>query len=391
MKTVKYLIVAVIFFIFIFGVYCKKSSNGPQNGSQNINFNEHQIDLNFAGIHSIRVFDLDGDGDKDIIGGSEDTPVSRSNGIAWWRNDGGNPPSWTRFTVDLSFQHVMSVNVGYIDNDDFPDIIATSWSLHQIAWWKNSGDPTLNWTNNIIRSNFTNAHDARCFDINQDGHTDIAGISSSGAVIAGYNSGSNPPGWDFQILSSTFDGGKSVVIFDIDKDGDADILGTACDANKIAWWENPGDNTASWAYHLIGHFTGAGRIDIIDMNNDGLYDVIGTSWKSNELSYWICQDLMNDQWEKTTVTNDLDVAGGGLGNDFDRDGDIDIIAIGKDPGILNLYINNNFSWTRQTLKSNFRGGTALSVDDLDNDGDFDIIAGASMLGNLYWWENDSSK
>ena len=52
-----------------------------------------------------------------------------------------------------------------------------------------------------------------------------------------------------------------------------------------------------------------------------------------------------------------------------------------------VYFNDDFSWTKQTIKPNFEGGTALSVVDLDNDGDLDIIAGASALGDLYWWEN----
>ena len=135
---------------------------------------------------------------------------------------------------------------------------------------------------------------------------------------------------------------------------------------------------------------GGSSIHIIDLNLDGYYDVIGTSWKNDELAYWICQDLTNNQWEKTMVTDRLEVAVYAYGRDIDRDGDIDIIAMGKNPGELAIFFNNNFSWIKQVVKYNFEGGSALSVIDMDNDGDYDIVAGASALGNLSWWENMSN-
>jgi len=358
--------------------------------AQNLTFNEHQIDLNFDGIHCIKIFDLDGDGDKDIVGGSEQTPQSQSKGISWWRNNGGNSTSWTRFAVDTYFDNVMSVDVAYVDIDTFPDIIATSWNLHQIAWWKNNGNPTLSWTKRTIKSSFVNAHDAKGIDINHDGFTDVVGINSTpGSVIICYHNGSDPPGWSIQTVNNFYSGGKSVLINDLDQDGDPDILGTAADANRITWWENRQGNPISWGAHLIdNNFIGSAGIDIIDMTNDGLYDIIAAAWKSNQVSYWICDDLINNQWQKTVITDQLEIAVNAVGSDFDMDGDIDVVAVGKIPGELNIYKNDNFSWSKQNLKQNFTGGTALAITDLDDDGDIDIIAGASALGRLLWWEND---
>lgn len=299
-KRSEYLIAAVLFLIVIFCFGCKKNTTEPQTEPQLITFDEHPVDLKFDGIHCIRVSDLDGDGDLDIIGGSEITPYSQSLGIAWWRNEGGDPPDWTRFTVDSHFDHVMSVTVGDID------------------------------------------------------------------------------------------GGKSIVICDMDRDGDPDLLGTASDADRITWWENRGGHPVDWTSHPVAsYFIGSTGLDVIDMDEDGLFDVIGASWKSDEVSYWICQDLMNDQWQKTVVTDQLGTAVNVCGYDFDMDGDVDIVAVGKNPGEVAIYINDHFSWTKQILKSNFTGGSALSVMDLDGDGDVDIISGASALGRLYWWENRS--
>lgn len=84
---------------------------------QTIQFERHEIDLNFAGIQYLKIIDIDEDDDLDIIGGSEITPYSSSLGIAYWRNDGGDPFNWTKFTIDSTFVHVMSVDAAYIDSD----------------------------------------------------------------------------------------------------------------------------------------------------------------------------------------------------------------------------------------------------------------------------------
>lgn len=360
--------------------------------AQPITFDEHPIDANYQGMSCVVVYDLDKDGDKDIIGGSEWTPYSQSIGVAWWRNNGGDPISWSRFYVDVSFNHVMSVDVAYVDNDTFPDIVATSWDLHQVAWWKNSGNPVYGWSKGIVKSAFQNAHDAECIDVNQDGFTDVVGICSTpGVVIVCYNDGSDPPNWNTQTLSGSFAGGKSVSTCDFDRDGDPDIIGTAADANRIAWWENRGGNPVTWLYRPItSSLSGSHDIDIVDMNGDSLYDVIATGWLGDEVSYWICNDLATNNWSKTMVTNQLDVAVKALGRDFDSDGDVDIVAVGKSPGQLQLYENVDSSWTPINLKQDFEGGWALASEDLDGDGDMDIIAGASALGVLSWWENDSN-
>ncbi|MBN1272939.1 MAG: VCBS repeat-containing protein [Candidatus Aminicenantes bacterium] len=354
-------------------------------------FIEHTVDLNFAGIHCIKMIDLDGDGDLDIVGGSETTPYSQSQGLAWWRNNGGDPPAWTRYVIDAGFDHVMSVDVYDIDGDSLLDIAATSWSLHQIAWWKNSGNVTSGWTRLIILANFINAHDAKCFDIDGDGTTDIAGICSGGDVAVCANDGSPSPNWNTTYPDRTFYGGKTILIHDLNGNGKPDLIATASDADRVTWWENQPGNPTPWPQHDVDpYFIGGSGISITDMNGDGVTDIVGTSWKNNVVAYWICQDLANDQWQKTVVTYQLEVAVNAFGCDMDLDGDIDIVAVGKDPGELAVFYNDNFTWTEHTIKSGFEGGSALSVIDLDNDGDFDIIAGASALGDLLWWENKTN-
>lgn len=354
-------------------------------------FNPHSIDLDFAGIAFVRLIDLDRDGDLDIVGGSEDTPYSSSRGLAWWRNDRGHPLAWTRHAIDPSFGHVMSVDAADVDGDGWLDVIATSWSLGQVAWWKSRGEAVPTWTKFIVRSAYASAHDARGFDIDKDLDADIVTAGSTpGSIDISYNQGGNPPTWTHVQVSAAFTGAKSISIVDLDGDGDWDIVGTASDLNDIAWWRNVGANTLVWQKSMVdNNFGGACHTDLIDMTGDGRLDVIGAGWSSNQISRWNCVNLATGTWSEQVVTTTLDVAVRACGGDFDLDGDVDIAAVGKAPGRLSWYESSAGAWSEHVLSSGFSGGAALAVADLDFDDDLDIVAGAGILGDLLWWENEA--
>jgi hypothetical protein len=357
--------------------------------SQELTFVQHPIDLQFPGIQCIKVVDLDQDGDLDIVGGSEITPTSASIGLAWWRNDGGNPIVWTRFTIDRSFIHVMSVDVADIDGDSYLDIVATSWQLHEVAWWKNSAYPTLSWSKNSILTGFSNAHDAQCADINADGRIDIVAANSTpGSIKVCYNTGIASSRWNTVSVAEAFAGAKSLVLIDLDKDGDKDIVATADQANEIAWWENQSGNPVTWKKRGIASgFIGVAGLDVVDINLDGKHDVLCSSWKTHTVAYWICNDLQKDSWTTTIVSTQVGYAANPHAADLDRDGDLDIVSIGVSPGELVVFEQAASTWNRKTLAGNLSGGCALALTDLDQDGDQDIVAGAAFIGTLSWWEN----
>lgn len=226
----------------IFVILILLPAAGGRSFAQNLSFDSHAVDLNFPGMSCAIIEDFDGDGDPDIVGGSEGTPYNTSKGIVWWRNEGGNPLTWTRYLIDYYFDNVMSVEAADLNDDGFSDIVATSWNDHQIAWYENSGGTVPTWTKRVIRNSFTNAHDARCLDMDQDGDLDVVGINSTpGSVVVCYSDGAVPPSWTTQTVTSSFAGGKVVSLLDFDHDGDPDIVGGAMDAHTLAWWENQGD------------------------------------------------------------------------------------------------------------------------------------------------------
>lgn len=372
-----------LLFFVVSGAFCAGLSG------QGTSFTFHPVDLGIPGIHCVKVFDLDLDGDPDLIGGSEHTPWSTSVGLMWWRNDGGNPLQWTKFVIDPGFLHVMSVDVNYLDNDNFPDIVASSWENGKISWWKNSGNPETGWTSYDIVTGWINPHDAVCHDIDSDGDMDVIGAGAGNNRISVFkNHGGAVPVWQEEVVTSGFAGGKSVVAEDLDGDSLPDLMAAGDVCDDIAWWKNHGGNPIIWQKKFITtNFTGAGGLDIADMNYDGQPDVLGSAWEGNEVSFWICNDIAANSWTKNMVTNQLDTVSGAIASDIDMDGDMDIIAVAKIPGELVIFINENGNFEKETFYPAFFGGSALSVSDIDQDGDDDIVAGAGVLQELWWFEN----
>jgi hypothetical protein len=75
---------------------------------------------------------LDGDGDLDVVAAANVTDE-----IAWWENDGDE--SFTKHTIDGSFDGARSVIVTDLDSDGDVDVIGTaraSVNGGEIAWWE---------------------------------------------------------------------------------------------------------------------------------------------------------------------------------------------------------------------------------------------------------------
>ena len=73
---------------------------------------EHNITNTFMGAMDAIAVDLDQDGDLDIIGAAYD-----DHDIAWWENTAGDGTAWTEHTVDGTFDGARSVYTADVDGD----------------------------------------------------------------------------------------------------------------------------------------------------------------------------------------------------------------------------------------------------------------------------------
>jgi len=106
-------------------------------GGNPIQWEQQTLVPGLAGALSVVADDLDGNGYADVIAAG----VNAGDVILWF-NQGGSPPTFSKYTLESSFPGAWPVHVCDLENDLEPDIISASSSLNDIYWWDNQMIPT---------------------------------------------------------------------------------------------------------------------------------------------------------------------------------------------------------------------------------------------------------
>jgi hypothetical protein len=121
------------------------------------------------------------------------------NQVAWWRNQGGVPLVWSKQTIDGDFPHPLTVFAADMDGDGDRDVLGTAWGPgHEVAWWEASGSPpAIQWHKHTIAGSFTGAWPILAADLDGDGDQDVV----AGADVLNSEGQSAPLTW-WENLSS---------------------------------------------------------------------------------------------------------------------------------------------------------------------------------------------
>lgn len=297
------------------------------SGSSPPTWTEHIVDNNYRGGTSVHPVDLDGDGDLDLVGAAQ-TP---GNNLKWWRNEGGEPITWTRFTIEDRLPVACNLFVADIDGDGDPDVASTSWSGAYIAWWRNDGRPE-DWTRTFISDQFPAAHSAFAFDADEDGDNDVVGTSAdTGEVVLFLNDGGDGTSWLPQVIGTGMAGVRYATATDIDGDGRMDLAAAAFNGH-LRWWRNDGGTPLVWTEHLVDPLCFGGHYLIgTDLSGDGATDLLVAPWSLDSL-IWYRQDPTDpSNWDRFMVDETFTSPLTAFPGDIDGDGALDIV--GTSPGL----------------------------------------------------------
>ncbi len=252
------------------------------DGGAPVTWTRGDIDMDWGSSFEVFTDDVDGDGRADVLSTSYDRKE-----VAWWHNDGGDSISWTKHTVDAGFDGAHSVCTGDFDGDGDRDLVAAAAVDNQVAWWRNDGGDPISWTKTVIDTQFTGGRSVCTADFDGDGDTDIAGTCWSNHVKWWRNDGGDPVVWTEFVVRTLFDGGHSIRAADLNGDGRTDILAAGFVADLVAWWENAGGDPVSWIEHTVAAgYNGAIEVHSGDVDGDGDLDMLSTSYNLGEFTWW---------------------------------------------------------------------------------------------------------
>jgi hypothetical protein len=395
-----------------------------------------------TGSHSMKITDIDSDGDFDIFGANWDN----NSKVELWRNLSdtiGNHSSalddWQRHVVDASKEWAsVFIDGKDLNGDSLPEIITGGW------WYTNPGTAGGTWSKNNIGELLKNM--ACVYDFDDDGDYDILGTtgegdSSSAKFVWARNDGDanftvlqniEQADGDFlqgiavvrkemetpyEIALSWHVAGKGVQtltvpadpseekwtwkkISDISQDeclssGDIDRDGTPDLLLGTRWLQN---NQGVWNLNTLSLLEDApDRNKLTDIDNDGIPDaVIGYEAISDlgKLAWYKQSDSVKGEWQENMVAHmigpmSLDAV------DMDDDGDIDIVAGEHNlaqPDSANMFVFENLTgngrkWARHTVHTGDEHHDGAVTVDIDNDGDLDILSIGWGHNNVLLYEN----
>lgn len=205
------------------------------SGGPNPTFSSPRVVSNQApGAASVHAADINGNGRTDIV-----AAIRLNNEVAWFENNGGSPPTFTKRTVSTSQNRVEFVLAADLNNDGAMDIISAATTASKISWFANNGGQTPAFTEYTVDSSIADPVSLAVGDLDQDGHLDIAATSTSENRTYWYRSdGASVPSFTRTPLSEARIRSRTVEIADMDGDGDLDIIAGSTSDDQIYWYQS---------------------------------------------------------------------------------------------------------------------------------------------------------
>ncbi len=387
--------------LFILSIF-SAVSGFAQFGSQQIISTEAQ-----SVIRAIP-YDVDEDGFEDIIS------MARLEGeIIWFKNLDGQGNFGGKQILGSNIPAILSLELFDLNGDGKKDILYST-NLDKIAWLENLGSGNFSPEKIIAQTDF--AYTIEASDIEGDSDLDIVAVLYNGSfddrlVWFENMDGEGNFGNETIIDTKNYYGpdGQDVATLDIDNDGDLDIIiayAIAVNApQKLVWYENNGqgnfenDQLIYQFEYLLSDGVNVNYIVPKDLNGDNFIDlIIDTSHDELQNNiYWMENLTGNVSFSEPKFIYEK---GNLLLNsirsyDLDFDGDNDILISlynSSNSGSISWFKNTNaqgvFS-SQQIISTEVERAMDATASDLDGDSKIDIISASSFDDKVAWYKNNT--
>jgi hypothetical protein len=239
------------------------------------------------------IADLDGNGTQDVV--AADAYVSEdSTELRWYANDGTGAfaeqlPIHTFVSEEGEFS---GVRVADLNGDGDQDVVWSADDLNKVAWHSNQGDGTFGPVQDISVA-APEATDLAVGDIDGDNDPDVVNVQDiveDEAGLAWYPNQLGTPDADEdgfgvrRIISSDYEVERPLHLANLDRDGTLDVLFTT--EERIRWFRNLGGGAFGDLQMISVGNQDTESVQPADLNRDGRYDVLASGavvgWYRNE-------------------------------------------------------------------------------------------------------------
>ncbi len=234
---------------------------------------EHRIADGMANSWAIEAADIDGDSDLDAFFAVEDDGV-----LGWFENLNGTGTQWAAHTFDTNAPGVRAIRVKDIDGDGDPDLVAAVFDINTAAWYANNVTNGGSFVRHELFNGLNGAYDLDVQDLDGDTDPDIVVVANtSGQIVWFQNDGSTSPVFAIHPFPSFVTAPTSVSIGDLDGDTNADIVvGLELPDDEILWFESDGSATPTFTEHTMEAFSNGRTISLlaVDIDQDSDTDLL---------------------------------------------------------------------------------------------------------------------